>query len=156
MRWGNRGIPPACRQTHKNRRASYRYSRQTDPPGLRWLQSAEASVVNGRNVLQLQVPVDVRNRRHKSRLYSPFMLFHHFCQMFHFPLHFGWCWHSSFVLFHLILHYGDVKIKRKIIVFRSVSQKKHNERFQRRLSLRPPTIQGLHSLKRKALIRKTK
>src|SRR5690606_14554624 len=56
---------------HKNRRASYRYNRQTDPPGLRWLLSAGASVVNGRSVVQLQVPVDVRNRRHKSRLYSP-------------------------------------------------------------------------------------
>ncbi|SAF03276.1 Uncharacterised protein [Enterobacter cloacae] len=27
--------------------------------------------MNGRNELQLQVPMDVRNRRRKSRLYSP-------------------------------------------------------------------------------------
>lgn len=156
MRWGNRGSRQLADKPIKIGGRHTGIAAKLIHPGLRWLQSAEASVVNGRNVLQLQVPVDVRNRRHKSRLYSPFMLFHHFCQMFHFPLHFGWCWHSSFVLFHLILHYGDVKIKRKIIVFRSVSQKKHNERFQRRLSLRPPPIQGLHSLKRKALIRKTK
>jgi hypothetical protein len=69
---------------------------------------------HGQSVLLIQVPVDARNKRHKSRLLPPFMLFHHFSQMFHFPLRFD-CVTIIFRFVSFNTASWCLKIKRKII-----------------------------------------